>query len=54
MEILITINEKGKLETTIKGMSVLNAVGAMEVAKKMLLNGELAQTTIPQSEVIEG
>lgn len=53
MEIKITMHEGGRISVDVsEGFSVLSAVGFLEVAKNMILNGENKPTTEPESEII--
>ena len=53
MEIKITMHEGGRISIDVsEGFSVLSAVGFLEVAKNMILNGANKPTTEPESEII--
>ncbi len=52
MKIILTI-EDGQLNVDVEGMSVVMALGVMETAKHMMLNGDIAPTTSPEPEEVE-
>lgn len=53
LEIQIIMSEDGKFNVNVSdGMTIFTALGALEVAKNMLMNGDVKPTTEPESEII--
>lgn len=53
MEIKITMNQEGQFNVNVSdGVSIFAAIGALEVAKNILMNGDINTTTEPESEII--
>lgn len=53
LKIEITMGIDGKFEVnTTEGISVFVAIGALEIAKAMLINGDVKPTSEPKSEII--
>ena len=53
MEITITMDKQGRFSINVsEGVPIFVAIGALEVAKNMLINGDVSPTTEPQSEII--
>jgi len=54
MKIIITMNEEGRFNVNVsEGLPLFTAVGALEVAKDILIQGDVEPTTDPEPEDID-